>query len=691
MNLFDMATSGIEPRAPAPPPPAPAPAQSEAAPVAVPERLASAFDAAARAFDVDPAILRGIAFAESRFRPDIIDGTVRSPKGAAGLMQFMPDTAKRYGIDPLNAEESIFGAAQYLRESLDRFGGDYQRAVASYNWGPNRKAFDREDWHKSLPAETTDYVGRVLGYAADQPASARVDLPAGVEPNEGAGAGRGDAGAELRARLQHQQDVDASRPVGVLGRPIQREAAQPAAPAPASGLAQELGSLRDTFFTGVDQAIAGGKTLNTVAQVKQLQRVQDQLAELESSGRGDSPQAQGLRTTIAHYERRMPQMAAGAAEAQAAAQRGSRMTTRPAVQKLNEAKTFGEAWDAFKEAPYDVIAGVTAQSLPSMLPALVVGVLTGPVGGAAAMGASSGLTEAGASLGDFAADRGVDVTDPKALQAFFADRQNMADALQYAGTRAGVIAAADTASAGLAGRTLAPAMRSQAARQIVNMPVQMAAQAASGAGGEAGAQLATKGEIDQPGAVLAEAVGELGGAPAEVASFSKDLRAALRQPAVAPAPMAAPRVEDQPTVPVAPVVPPGGPAIAPAEPAVPAPVAAPAATEQAPTSPTPGIAPAPAPSSEPVAPSPDIAALTDRIRALEASRAPQAEQAPAEDGPPPAAAVSDVGVQPEPVSAAAPDAVADPGPAQVQDVPRVDAEQQARRVEALDALRRCLS
>lgn len=127
----------------------------------------NAIAGAAKAFDVDPSVLKGIAYAESSFNPDIISGKVKSPKGATGLMQFMPDTAKRFGIDPTNPEQAIFGAAQYLRENLDKFGGDYAKAVAGYNWGENRKSFDRGDWHKALPKETSDYVTKVLKFAAE--------------------------------------------------------------------------------------------------------------------------------------------------------------------------------------------------------------------------------------------------------------------------------------------------------------------------------------------------------------------------------------------------------------------------------------------------------------------------------------------------------------------------------------------
>lgn len=217
---------------------------------------------------------------------------------------------------------------------------------------------------------------------------------------------------------------------------------------------------------------------------------------------------------------------------------GPAMVASPAVQAVTQAKTFGEAWDAFTRAPYDVISTITAQSLPPMLPALVAGAIAGPAVGAVTMGASSGITEAGSSLGEFARDAGVNVADPRALQAFFSDPSNLAAAMEYAGKRAGIIAGADAVSGGVAGRVLAPAMRSGVARQAINVPSQMGVQGAFGAGGEAGAQLATKGRIDEPGQVVAEFVGEFGGAPGEVLAMGREARLAARQ-------QPAPRPTDQ--------------------------------------------------------------------------------------------------------------------------------------------------
>ena len=131
---------------------------------------------AAKEFGVDPDVLHGIAHAESRYNPKAV-----SPKGAQGMMQFMPDTAKRFGIDPSDPEQAIFGAAQYLKENLDKFGGDYGKAVAAYNWGENRKEYEQSDWVKKLPKETDAYVENVLSYAAGR-AKPTEAAPTGPKP-----------------------------------------------------------------------------------------------------------------------------------------------------------------------------------------------------------------------------------------------------------------------------------------------------------------------------------------------------------------------------------------------------------------------------------------------------------------------------------------------------------------------------
>nr|WP_295775149.1 lytic transglycosylase domain-containing protein [Rhodoferax sp.] len=109
---------------------------------------------AARQFDVDPALLRAMIHAESGFNP-----RARSQKGAMGLMQLMPGTARMLGVaDASQPSDNIRGGAQYLAGLLTRFKGDVSLASAGYNAGP-----EAVQKYAGVPpyAETQVYVQRV--------------------------------------------------------------------------------------------------------------------------------------------------------------------------------------------------------------------------------------------------------------------------------------------------------------------------------------------------------------------------------------------------------------------------------------------------------------------------------------------------------------------------------------------------
>jgi hypothetical protein len=116
---------------------------------------------AAQTTGVSEDLIRRVMQIESGGRPDVV-----SPKGAVGLMQMLPSTAKDMGVqDIFNPEQNIMGGAKYLAYLLKKYGGDEQKALAAYNWGMGNvdKTLAKTGGvldTRELPAETQRYLAK---------------------------------------------------------------------------------------------------------------------------------------------------------------------------------------------------------------------------------------------------------------------------------------------------------------------------------------------------------------------------------------------------------------------------------------------------------------------------------------------------------------------------------------------------
>ena len=125
-----------------------------AAPVSVGGDIVEMIDRIAAQYEVEAPLVHSVIRAESNYNAMAI-----SNKGALGMMQLIPSTARRFGVqNPFDPRQNVEGGVRYLRFLLNYFSGDYPKAIAAYNAGEN--AVDR---YQGIPpyAETRNYVYQV--------------------------------------------------------------------------------------------------------------------------------------------------------------------------------------------------------------------------------------------------------------------------------------------------------------------------------------------------------------------------------------------------------------------------------------------------------------------------------------------------------------------------------------------------
>ena len=105
-------------------------------------------------YALSPALVSAVAWRESAFNAEAV-----SPKGAKGIMQLMPETARAYCAEPCTASQNVDAGAAYLQTLMQRYDGDIVKALAAYDAGP--RAVDR---FGGMPPyrETQTYVDAIL-------------------------------------------------------------------------------------------------------------------------------------------------------------------------------------------------------------------------------------------------------------------------------------------------------------------------------------------------------------------------------------------------------------------------------------------------------------------------------------------------------------------------------------------------
>lgn len=306
-------------------------------------------------------------------------------------------------------------------------------------------------------------------------------------------------------------EIVADKPVGAPG-----DSELPPLDLEALGREQEAYEEKNPFFTRMGQrfkrgalgSVVGEHAGNAVTSADTILRAQSD-ASLSPEERANkiTASAENLATSLALFAKTQKSVA-GIPEAPvvaAARGRGLKDTLRAA--SVDPIAFIGEhgATSAFPSAQMGVDAAVGGR-------------LAGKKGAIGSAGLASFNVDYLSGLVESIAEAGVDISDPAAVKQALLNPEFLDAAKKSAGLHASVVGLLDALSIGVASKVLAPAgVKSKLARELINVPPQVAAQGVLGGAGEAGGQLLDKGEVDDWSAVVAEVAGEAVTAPGDVA------------------------------------------------------------------------------------------------------------------------------------------------------------------------------
>jgi hypothetical protein len=130
-------------------------------------------------YGIPPGLMGGLMAQESAFDPDVISGKRKSTAGAIGIAQFMPKTAKQFGIDPTDPNQAIPASGAYLSQLQKKYG-NWPDAMRAYNWGPGNLdaylKYGKGAKGQAIPQETREYPGKVLARSAALTGRALTDV-----------------------------------------------------------------------------------------------------------------------------------------------------------------------------------------------------------------------------------------------------------------------------------------------------------------------------------------------------------------------------------------------------------------------------------------------------------------------------------------------------------------------------------